>query len=314
MPAFKRTLATKEGGEISSTSQVGKKVNVQIGGKEAVKEVAVGGVKYTNKTRVLVLGSRGITSRFRHLLEDMKKLIPHHKKDNKLDTKSDIKVVNEIAEMKSCNRVLYMECRKRQDLYIFLGATPNGPSAKFQVTNVHTMDELKLTGNCMMGSRPLLNFDARFDTSPHWQVMKSIFTSTFGTPRGHPKSKPFVDRIMSFFVVKNNIWVRNFQIVQKGEGAASSSSKSSKAGQHLVEIGPRFVLIPIRIFSGSLCGATLYQNQLYVTPNAERSSKKRAAGDKYVNQKEAQERRKEQIESYKLEPDPMKGTGMFFEE
>ena len=35
--------------------------------------------------------------------------------------------------------------------------------------NVHTMDELKLTGNSMLGSRPLLNFDAKFDQTPHWQ-------------------------------------------------------------------------------------------------------------------------------------------------
>ena len=40
---------------------------------------------------------------------------------------------------------------------------------RFHVLNVHTMDELKLTGNSMLGSRPLLNFDAKFDQTPHWQ-------------------------------------------------------------------------------------------------------------------------------------------------
>jgi len=231
MPAFKRTQAAKDGVvHVPSSSSGGKKgAKGAKGAKDSGKgKDGAGGEKsvhYKNKTRVLVLGSRGITARFRHLLEDMKKLLPHHKKDNKLDTKSDIKVVNEIAEMKSCDRVLYLECRKRRDLYMFMGATPNGPSVKFQVTNIHTMDELKLTGNCMLGSRPLLNFDARFDASPHWQIMKQVFTSTFGTPRGHPKSKPFVDRIMSFFVVNNNIWVRNFQILHKTDNLASSSSK-----------------------------------------------------------------------------------------
>ena len=37
---------------------------------------------------------------------------------------------------------------------------PSGPSAKFLVENIHTLEELKLTGNCLKGSRPLLNFDA----------------------------------------------------------------------------------------------------------------------------------------------------------
>lgn len=35
---------------------------------------------YRNKQRVLLFSSRGITSRFRHLLADLRKLIPHHKK------------------------------------------------------------------------------------------------------------------------------------------------------------------------------------------------------------------------------------------
>ena len=88
---------------------------------------------------------------------------------------------------------------------MYLGKTPEGPSVKFHVVNIHTMDELKLTGNCMLGSRPLLNFDANFNNSPQFQLMKSLLSDAFGTPMGHPKSKPFNDRVMSFFVVKNNI-------------------------------------------------------------------------------------------------------------
>ena len=162
-------------------------------------------IAYTNKQRVLILSSRGITARYRHLLEDFKKLIPHHKKDNKLDDKGDIHAVNEITDMKSCNQVLYLETRKHQDLYMYLGKTPEGPSVKFHVVNIHTMDELKLTGNCMLGSRPLLNFDANFETTPQMQLMKTLLADAFGIPLGHPKSKPFNDRVMSFFVIKNNI-------------------------------------------------------------------------------------------------------------
>lgn len=46
-------------------------------------------VPYTNKQRVLLIASRGITARYRHFLEDLKKIIPHHKKDNKLDAKGE---------------------------------------------------------------------------------------------------------------------------------------------------------------------------------------------------------------------------------
>lgn len=163
---------------------------------------------YTNRQRVLILASRGITARYRHLVEDLKKLIPHHKTDSKLDDKGNIQSVNEIAEMKSCNQIMYLETRKHSDLYMYLGRAPSGPSAKFHVVNVHTMDELKLTGNCMLGSRPLLDFDAAFDRAPHLQVMKALLTDAFGSPLGHPKSKPFLDRIMCFYLIKNNICKR----------------------------------------------------------------------------------------------------------
>ena len=41
-------------------------------------------VKYSNKQRVLVFCARGITTRYRHFLEDLRNLLPHHKKDVKV--------------------------------------------------------------------------------------------------------------------------------------------------------------------------------------------------------------------------------------
>jgi ribosome biogenesis protein BRX1 len=258
---------------------------------------------YRNKQRVLIIASRGITARHRHLLEDLKKLIPHHKKDNKLDSKGDISIVNELCELKSCNNVIYLEARKHMDLYMYMGCTPHGPSVKFHVVNVHTTDELKLTGNCMLGSRPLLNFDSKFDTSAHWQVMKEILNNTFGVPRGHPKSKPFIDRVMSFFIVKNSIWVRNFQIVDKNERGIDDIN--------LVEIGPRMVLIPIRIFNGSMGGPTLYQNMAYVSPNEERSEMKKRKGDSYAERVDRKKVRSDFIVSNKPPTDLLKGNTLY---
>lgn len=283
--------------------------------------------KYTNKQRVLVISSRGITARYRHLLEDLKKLIPMHKTDNKLDDKGDVQAVNEIAEMKSCNQVIYLETRKHQDLYMYIGRTPHGPTAKFHVVNIHTMDELKLTGNCMLGSRPILNFDCSFNERPHFQLLKDILTDAFSTPFCHPKSKPFNDRVMSFFVIKNNvtasihffllslfiyfflmqIWVRNYQIITEKE----TNTSTSKAGCSLVEIGPRFVLVPIRIFSGSLGGATLYQNPHFVTPNWERAAVKRQQGNKYVSRLEQKQKKKEHRENWKVPVDELANSQVF---
>ena len=55
---------------------------------------------FRNKEKVLVLCSRGATYRYRHLMMDMVQLLPHSKRESKLDTKNDREVINEVADMK----------------------------------------------------------------------------------------------------------------------------------------------------------------------------------------------------------------------
>ena len=51
----------------------------------------------------------------------------HRKKEGSLF------VVNEIAEMKNCNKCLLFESRRKRDLYLWMANIARGPSAKFQV-------------------------------------------------------------------------------------------------------------------------------------------------------------------------------------
>ena len=44
------------------------------------------------------------------------------------------------------------------------------------VQNVHTMDELKMTGNCLKGSRGILSFDKGFDETEWGRLTKEVFT------------------------------------------------------------------------------------------------------------------------------------------
>src|SRR5215831_2749527 len=85
------------------------------------------------------------------------------RKDSKLDSKSQLHLLPELADLNNCNNTLYFEARRHEDLYLWAAKTPNGPSVKMHVQNVHTMDELKLTGNCLKGSRGLVSFDSGFD-------------------------------------------------------------------------------------------------------------------------------------------------------
>eukprot|EP00456_Euglypha_rotunda_P048391 TRINITY_DN3879_c0_g1_i15.p1 TRINITY_DN3879_c0_g1~~TRINITY_DN3879_c0_g1_i15.p1 ORF type:complete len:117 (-),score=22.24 TRINITY_DN3879_c0_g1_i15:22-372(-) len=97
--------------------------------------------------------------------------------------------------MKNCNNCIFFEARKKQDLYMWIGRVPDGPSAKFLVQNLHTLEETKTTGNCLKASRPLLVFDTNFDNpeQQHWRMLKQLLMQVFGTPKGHPKAKPFVE-------------------------------------------------------------------------------------------------------------------------
>lgn len=295
------------------------KESVQDENLEASDFVSDG--RYHNKQRCLILCSRGVTSRYRHLLEDLRTLIPHHKKDSKLDASKNAKggiggAVNDIAEMRGCNTVLFLECRKRQDAYLWISNTnfgrdvSSGPSAKFLVENIHTMDELRLTGNCMKGSRPILTFDSAFEQREELKLLKCLFTDVFGTPRGHPKSKPFVDRVMGFYYADGKIWVRNYQILEEYATDAKEARIEKKlfgksVSTSLVEIGPRFVLNPIKIFRGSFGGQTVFQNQAFVSPNAVRSADKKDKGQIYKERKLQQKKRKLREEQIVVPRDPL---------
>lgn len=227
---------------------------------------------WTNKQRVLIFASRGVSYRGRHLANDLRTLMPHTRTDSKLDKAKGFFEINEICVMRNCNKCIFFEARKT-DLYVWMANAPHGPSAKFLIENIHTLAELKMTGNCLRGSRPILSFDPKFDSQPNYKLLKELFIQIFGTPRLHPKSQPFIDHVFSFSIADNRIWFRNYQIIEE-DGA-------------LTEIGPRFVLNPIKIFNGSFGGPLLYENPKYVSPNYYRAQLKKKVGQRYRNKVES---------------------------
>src|SRR6266478_8851028 len=109
--------------------------------------------------------------------------------DSKLDSKNHLHLLPELADLHSCNNTLYFEARRHEDLYLWAAKTPNGPSIKLHVQNIHTMDELKMTGNCLKGSRGLLSFDKAFEETEWGKLTKELFTHVSGcTPPHYPLS------------------------------------------------------------------------------------------------------------------------------
>ena len=87
----KRALAAQEGASKREKVEA-KAAEVAMEEKEEeTKDITPFGlaakkVAYINKQRVLVFASRGITARYRHLLEDIRAMLPHHKRDAKVSS------------------------------------------------------------------------------------------------------------------------------------------------------------------------------------------------------------------------------------
>lgn len=267
--------------------------------------------KHINRQRVLVISLRGITYRHRHLILDLTSLMPHARKEPKFDSKKNLHQLNEVAELYNCNNVFFFEARKHQDLYLWVSKPPNGPTVKFYVQNMHTLEELNFTGNCLKGSRPILSFDKAFEDTPQHKLIKEMFIHTFGVPPHARKSKPFIDHVMTFSIVDNKIWVRNYQISETDEIKESTNFNIDPEALSLVEIGPRFVMTPITILEGSFGGPKIYENRQYVSPNVVRAQQKQQAADQARSRANAALDRKVKQRDMVVKSDPLSNESLF---
>ncbi|EXJ91454.1 hypothetical protein A1O3_00002 [Capronia epimyces CBS 606.96] len=250
------------------------------------------------RNRILMLTSRGVSYRHRHLLSDLHSLLPHTYKDTKLDTKSSNNynsALNGLADLHSCNYVFFLEARKHgQDLYLWLARAPNGPTIKFSVTNVHTMAELGFGGNCLKGGRGMVVFDKSFDEQisgqEHRSLLREMLRGVFCVPpKGVRGMKPFIDRVIGIYGLDGKVWIRVYEI-RESDHDKPSKEHVKGADVSLVEIGPRFVLTPVVILEGSFGGPVIYENKQFVSPNQlRRETRLRHAGRYASRQGGAQE-------------------------
>ncbi|KAL2795356.1 Brix domain-containing protein [Aspergillus keveii] len=282
----------------------------------AKKQLAAG---LMPKTRVLMLTSRGITSRHRHLLADLTSLLPHTHKESKLDSKKKAAgynlLLNSLADLHSCNVIFFLEAKKNgQDLYLWLSRPPNGPTIKFHVNNLHTMAELNtgFAGNCLKGGRGIVVFDKSFDEqgpvmaqpgNEYRGLIREMLRNVFCVPkRGVKGMKPFIDRVIGIYGVDGKIWIRVYEIRESENGGKKKGdeeeeeakpAQKSKDGPELslVEIGPRFVLTPIVILEGSFGGPVIYENKEYVSPNQVRRDIRVNKAARYAKRRDVQTER-----------------------
>ncbi|EPY49553.1 ribosome biogenesis protein Brx1 [Schizosaccharomyces cryophilus OY26] len=249
------------------------------------------------KQKVLVLSSRGVTYRQRHLLTDLINMMPHSKKDSKFESKDRLYELNELADLYNCNNIYFFESRRREDLYLHIARAPNGPTVKFHIENLHTMDELNMTGNALKGSRPILSFDKTFDSAPHLKIVKELLQQTLGIPKGARRSKPFIDRICTLTIADNKIWFRNYEIRQNED--------PEKDPVTLFEIGPRFVMTIINILEGSFGGPVIFKNDTFVSATMVRAALRKQSAQRYVNRQENKLEHAVRVKQNELPEDPL---------
>lgn len=63
----------------------------------AFKEPEANTREWKNRQRTLVLCARGVNSRFRHLMNDLMDLLPHSKKESKIERKVAKDYINDLC-------------------------------------------------------------------------------------------------------------------------------------------------------------------------------------------------------------------------
>ena len=186
--------------------------------------------------------------------------------------------MNELAELNNCTHCVFFEARKPFELFLWISECPSGPSVKFHVQSIYSIDEMNTLGNFTIGSRPILSFDSSFSNTESGQSIQKLLTDVFNTPAGHRKGDrySFFDHVIHFSRLDGKIWFRQYQI---HEGKAAEISVD---GLSFEEIGPRFILNPIKLFNGSFGGQTVWANNAFVTPAAIKASKNQVKSNKYV--------------------------------
>jgi len=254
------------------------------------------------KQRTLIFANRGISGHGRHLMNDLRLLVPNCKKHSKLDNSAPLYEINELCRISACNNCVFFEQRGKQ-FFMWVAKAPNGPSAKFLVLNVHTMDELKMTGNCLRGSRPFMFFDSAFEKLDHTKLIKQMFIQAFSTPKWTVKSKPFIDHVFAFFYQDDRLWFRNFQVVEQEAG--------KKMELALNEIGPRFILKLVRIHTGSFSGPILYENPKYENPALKRIAKRQLLKAQVMLNQKTKERQEKRKQEMRVPLDPLDNYAVF---
>lgn len=245
----------------------------------------------------LLLHNRGMIRQEAQVFDNFQACIPHAKSENSM-TKKHYTELGEIAEDRRCDTIGMIEtCHKRRipEGYLWIAACPHGPSFNFYINDAQSIENLRLIGNAMKGSRPILQFDPKFDDGGVFELAKMSLQRLFSVPFQDKHSKPYVDRTMMFTIENGLIYIRHYQI-QWGDGENDTD---------LAEIGPRVVLEPNFVLAGVFSGRKIWKNANFTGPYQEMVKEKRETAQRKNAMRDRQARKEEKKLSYpEIDNDP----------
>merc|ERR1719265_272175 len=209
--------------------------------------------------QVLITASHGIDFRYRQILMDIMQLIPHGRLESRLGYHNNRKAINDLADCMGCSNIIFFQVLKHKDPYLWISESPEGPSVKLYVKNACSMQKLKLRGDHIKGSRPVLSFQKAFSIYPELSILMELIKKVFAPPRAHRNVKPYFDHVLSFSLVEHQILIRNYQVI-----SPSAPNKRIVKKLCLNEVGPRLCLGMLKIFTGSFAGSIIYANPRYI--------------------------------------------------
>lgn len=249
--------------------------------------------QWANRQRTLFTGSHKLSLRETHFLKDLISFTAHAKKDSKDDKDSLREQLIDSCRSKSCTNVFSVDkCGDRT--VVSIARYPAGPTFRFTMANVVPASDHKFTGNALRYSRPLLSFSPEFTDLPEMKLLRHLLVDCFNAPLNHPKTQPFTDRVLSFFVDDTGaVLFRHYQITHAAKGHTE-----------LVEIGPRATLHLTRVVSGFFTGDCLYLSRGVASEGGGTAMQKERWIRKKISKKQRAEARDEHKKRLEVNEEP----------
>lgn len=128
-------------------------------------------------------------------------------------------------DLNDCPYCMYFESRNSASFLWIFSSTLR---LCFEIRSYIPLRDYIFTGNSRINTRNVLSFDDGFSLENNLKI-KDLLIAVFNTPSSYRKVEKYIDRILQFSIVGENILLRVFTI-------DSSDTKN------LVEVGPHLLM------------------------------------------------------------------------